>query len=70
MIKIEVKSDKDNSKINSKITAKKTNTLEAIYAMAVAYNLIKDNDETGITDKELMDEIKNLDKNFRRKKEK
>ena len=70
MIKIEVKSDKENSKINSKITAKKTNTLEAIYAMAVAYNLIKDNDETGITDKELMDEIKNLDKDFRRKKEK
>lgn len=68
MIKIEVKSDKDNSKINSKITAKKTNTLEAIYSMAVAYNLIKDNDETGITDKELMDEIKNLDKDFRRKK--
>lgn len=70
MLRIEVKSNKDNSFIKSKVNAKETHTLEAIYLMATAYNLIKNNDETGLTDKELMKEIKDLNEEFNRKKEK
>ena len=70
MLRIEVKSNKDNSFIKSKVAAKETHTLEAIYLMATAYNLIKKNDETGLTDKELMKEIKDLNEEFNRKKEK
>lgn len=70
MLRIEVKSNKDNSFIKSKVVGKETHTLEAIYLMATAYNLIKKNDETGLTDKELMKEIKDLNEEFNRKKEK
>lgn len=64
MLRIEAKTNKDNSNIKSKVSAKEPNTLEAIYVMAVAYYLIKKNDETGLTDKDLEKEVKNLYKHF------
>ena len=70
MLRIEVKSNKDTSFIKSKVAAKNTHTLEAIFLMATAYNLIKKNDETGLNDKELMKEIIDLNEEFNRKKEK
>ena len=60
MLRIEVKSNQDYTAMKNKINCKKTNTLEAIYLMSVAYNLIKQNDEVGITDKEIFDNIKNM----------
>ena len=60
MLRIEVKSNQDKNAIKSKITAKHTYTGEAIYLMAIAYKLIKENDETGITEKEIFKDIKDM----------
>lgn len=70
MLRIEVKSNQDYTAMKNKINCKKTNTLEAIYLMSVAYNLIKQNDEVGITDKEIFDNIKNMNKVFEDKRKK
>lgn len=64
MLRIEVQANKDNTALKNKIKSKNANTLEAIYMMAVAYDLIKDNDEVGITDKEIMNSVKDLCKQF------
>ena len=64
MLRVEVNSNKDTTKMRHKVSSKKTNGLEAVYLMAVVYDLFKENDDSGITDKEIFDTIKNFKKQF------
>lgn len=70
MLRIEVNSNSEGSALRNKVKCKKTTTLEAVYLMAVAYDLIKQNDDSGITDKEIADAIKDLRKQFNKNKKK
>lgn len=69
MLRIEVKSNQNNNRFKAKVTCKHTHTLEAMYLMATVYNLIKNNDTTGITDKELFKDIKDMANDMAKQKE-
>lgn len=58
MIRIEIKSNQKGDSFRPKINMQHTNTLEVIFLMSVAYDLIKLNDESGVTDEEIFNAIK------------
>ena len=66
MLKVKVETNLKDRTIKSNIDAKKTHTGEVMYLMALLYKMIKENDETGITDKEMFADIKNMAKELER----